>query len=192
MDRFTAFTDPRDFSCDPAVTCCFTGHRRHKLPCGGDPMSVPMRRLSSKLRLFITEAYSDGMRTFISGMADGTDLCCAGIVLSMKHSGRYEGIRLVCAVPYPEQFREMQTAADSYIYNACLHGCDEAVLVNPGFSTGCYRRRNAFMVDHSSRIICVFDPRLGPSGTMQTISFAKRSGLTLISEDISRDVMLTM
>ena len=63
-----------------------------------------------------------------------------------------------------------------------LHGCDEAVLVNPGFSNRLLSPPKHHMGRHSSRIICVFDPRLGHSGTMAAISFAKKqSGLTLIS-----------
>jgi uncharacterized phage-like protein YoqJ len=173
-----------DFSCDESSTCCFTGHRSRALPDIGDMSSQLMKILTSRLNLMIQTAYREGYRTFISGMSEGIDLCCAEIVLAMKRLGGYEGIKLICAVPYPGQFKEMKNAGDRYRYYACMKGCDAVIYVSPEYSKGCYRERNAFMVEHSSRLISVVDPANVASGTMQTVRLAEKKGIEIITEDI--------
>ena len=46
-------------------------------------------------------------------------------------------------------------------------------------SRSCYRIRNQFMVDNSSRIIGVYKEKEKGSGTLQTINMAKRAGIEM-------------
>ena len=45
-------------------------------------------------------------------------------------------------------------------------------------SAGTYQRRNEWMVDHSSRVIAVFNGE--PSGTKNTIDYAEKSACNIM------------
>ncbi|MBQ1904249.1 MAG: DUF1273 family protein [Ruminococcus sp.] len=172
-------TDVQAFTCNRLTTCCFTGHRSRDLPFGGDMRKQGMKCLASSLQLLMVEAIADGYKTFISGMSDGIDLICAQLVLELAKSGRYGDLRLVCALPYREQFGEIVTTLDKYKYSVVIDGCDEKVIVSDKADRDRYKKRNQFMVDHSSRIIGVIKEKTAGSGTLQTVNMAKRAGLEI-------------
>ena len=94
--------------------CCFTGHRPDKL-------KIPERQLAVLLEREIREAVDRQFTTFITGMAKGTDLIAAEIVLRLReHDSR---LKLIAALPYPnfglhwgggwtERFQHVLTMAD--------------------------------------------------------------------------------
>ena len=172
-------TDVQAFTCNRLTTCCFTGHRSRDLPFGGDMRKQGMKCLASSLQLLMVEAIADGYKTFISGMSDGIDLICAQLVLELAKSGRYGDLRLVCALPYREQFGEIVTTLDKYKYSVVIDGCDEKIIVSDKADRDRYKKRNQFMVDHSSRIIGVIKEKTAGSGTLQTVNMAKRAGLEI-------------
>ena len=169
----------QDLVCDRLYTCCFTGHRSRDLPFGGDMRKQGMKCLASSLQLLIVEAIADGYKTFISGMSDGIDLICAQLVLELAKSGRYGDLRLICALPYREQFSEIVTTLDKYKYSVVIDGCDEKVIISEKSDRERYKKRNQFMVDNSSRIIGVIKDKSFGSGTLQTVNMAKRAGLEI-------------
>ncbi len=169
----------QDFVCDRLHTCCFTGHRSRDLPFGGDMRKQGMKCLASSLQMLIVEAIADGYKTFISGMSDGIDLICAQLVLELAKSGRYGDLRLICALPYREQFSEIVTTLDKYKYSVVIDGCDEKVIISEKSDRERYKKRNQFMVDNSSRIIGVIKDKSFGSGTLQTVNMAKRAGLEI-------------
>lgn len=57
--------------------CCFTGHRPEKL-------SLSENEVKPLLEKAIDNAIADGYVTFITGMAKGTDIWAAEIVLEKK------------------------------------------------------------------------------------------------------------
>ncbi len=138
-----------------------------------------MKCLASSLQLLIVEAIADGYKTFISGMSDGIDLICAQLVLELAKSGRYGDLRLICALPYREQFSEIVTTLDKYKYSVVIDGCDEKVIISEKSDRERYKKRNQFMVDNSSRIIGVIKDKSFGSGTLQTVNMAKRAGLEI-------------
>lgn len=71
--------------------CCFTGHRPERLKQSEKEITV-------LLETAIRAAISDGIVTYISGMARGVDIWAAEIVLRLRAEG--EDIHLVCAIPY--------------------------------------------------------------------------------------------
>ena len=60
--------------------CCFTGHRPEKL-------TMAEKKIKAALEAQIQAAIEDGYQTFISGMARGTDLWAAEIVLRFRDRG---------------------------------------------------------------------------------------------------------
>lgn len=168
-----------DFYCDEKTTCCFTGHRNKDLPFKGDSGKAGMKHLASMLQLKIEEAIHDGYDTFISGMAEGTDLLCAEIVRNLKMRGQYPNIDLVCAIPYKEQKEEFSHPIYIYRYSLLLKRAKNVIILSQKENKDRYKIRNQFMVDHSSKIIGVYKPKPHGSGTLQTINMAKRKGIDM-------------
>ena len=180
----------QDFSCDKLTTCCFTGHRSRDLPFGGDLRKQGMKCLASSLQLLISEAVADGYKTFISGMSDGIDIICAQLVLELAKTGRYGELKLVCALPYREQFREIVSTLDKYKYSLMLSECSEKVIVSDRSDRERYKKRNQFMVENSSRLIGVIKDKQFGSGTLQTVNMAKRAGLDIHMISLERNPQL--
>ena len=155
-------------------TCCFTGHRSRDLPFEGDRSKMGVKHLVSTVQLKIKEAVADGYDTFITGMADGIDLICAEAVHELITHGAK--LNLLCAMPYPEQVREIKTLRDRYLHEM-LTELYPTVFVSPCYSKDCYRLRNQYMVERASRLIGVVKDKQKGSGTMQTIRMAQNAGL---------------
>jgi uncharacterized phage-like protein YoqJ len=131
----------------------------------------------SVFRLKFEEAYNDGYRRFISGMADGVDLACAVIIQEMIDSDRFPEMELVCAVPYLEQSQELKGGAAKYYYRSLVEASRYVVLVSVKENKQRYKLRNQFMVDNSSLVIGAYKYKPCGSGTQQTINMAKRAGI---------------
>lgn len=145
--------------------CCFTGHRPEKL-------KQPEEEIKKGLEDAILKAIHDGYTTFITGMARGVDIWAGQIVLRLRQSN--PDLRLIAALPYPgcdsrwsanwkSQYAEVLSAAD-------LEEC-----ISDGYSMASFQKRDEWMVDHSSRVIAVFDGV--PGGTKNTIDFAVKCGV---------------
>ena len=109
-------------------------------------------------------------------MARGVDIWAAQIVLKLRGAGY--PIKLMCACPYvgfetgwnqdwQRQYREILAAADFVKY------------VCGGYSRSCFQIRNEWMVNHSARVIAVFNGE--KSGTKNTIDYAAKVGVPIVS-----------
>ncbi|MFR1233807.1 MAG: hypothetical protein ACLSCQ_10175 [Evtepia gabavorous] len=54
---------------DPAVTCCFSGHRPVRLPWGRNEADPRCLALKARLDQALEEAHRQGFRHFLCGMA---------------------------------------------------------------------------------------------------------------------------
>ena len=128
-------------------TCCFTGHRPHKLPFLLDEDHPQYRLLEQRLTKEILEKIlMHDCDTFLTGMAQGVDMLCAELVLKLR---KLIGVplRLVCVIPYLAQAQRWDTAEQAR-YKSIL-------------------ARNRFLVDHSMHIIAVYDG-MSAGGTKYT------------------------
>ena len=148
--------------------CCFTGHRPEKL-------HRSEKAIRADLEHEIRKAISDGFAVFISGMARGIDLDAGEIVLQLRKDGF--PIRLICASPYPG-FERSWSSEWQRKYNAVIEDADLVRYICPGYNRRCFQKRNEWMVDHSARVIAVFNGQ--PSGTKNTIDYAHRQGVPVI------------
>lgn len=148
--------------------CCFTGHRPEKL-------NRPERVLKAALRREIVHAVQDGFTVFITGMARGIDLWAAEIVLDLRKQN--SSIKLICAIPY-EGFETRWSADWKQLYRYVQEEADLVRIICKGYHSGVYQIRNEWMVNHSSRVIAVFNGQ--PSGTKNTIDYAHRQGVPVI------------
>ena len=160
-------------------TCSFTGHRPEKLPWGAredDPRCVALKE---RLCRAVEQAYEDGFRHFISGMARGTDQYFAQAVLELKE--RLPGITLEAAIPCESQASRWGEA-DRERYFRLVGLCDFETMVQHTYDRGCMLRRNRYMVDRSSLLIAAFDGTLG--GTMYTVAYAMRKGVEIVTIEL--------
>lgn len=146
---------------------CFTGHRPEKL-------TRPEWMIRSELESSIEHAVDDGLNVFISGMSRGVDLWAADIVLRLRDSGK--PVRLICAIPF-EGFENSWEQAWKRLYSKTMHSADFVKFVCPKYSHSCFQIRNEWMVDHSTKVIAVFNGEKG--GTKNTIDYANIMGVDI-------------
>ena len=141
--------------------CCFTGHRPEKL-------DKPEAEVIEELKKEIHIAIADGFQTFISGMARGVDLWAVEIVLDLRANGA--AIRLICASPY--RGFEVRWSQDwQERYRRVMEQANLVRFICPSYSWDCFQRRNEWMIDHSARVIAVYNG--GPGGTRNTVEYAR-------------------
>ena len=94
------------------------------------------------------------------------------MVLGMKEE--FPEIQLIAVLPFEEQantwgefWREK--------YFTLLEHCDDVITLQPRYTPGCYQRRNRYMVDRSSLLICYYDGKTG--GTQSTVCLCRKAGL---------------
>ena len=140
---------------NPRTCVAFTGHRTYRGETG-DALSRTLEELCAR-----------GFRTFVSGMAVGFDLAAAEAVLALRE--RCPEVRLVAAVPFPEQARYFP-CEERIRYERVLAAADETEVLAPAYHRGCYARRNDFLVDHAQILVAGYDG--SPGGTRYTVGRA--------------------
>ena len=149
--------------------CCFTGHRP-------DKMELSEKEVKPLLKKAIEEAILKGYVTFITGMAMGTDIWAAEIVLEQKKKNK--DLHLICALPHPD-FESRRSSVEKMRFNRIIKNADLVKEINDRYFAGCYQVRNKWMVDKSNLVIAVFSGQ--KSGTKNTIDYAKRKGIKIIN-----------
>lgn len=150
--------------------CCFTGHRPEKL-------HMPEQEVLIKLEKSIRQAISEGINVFITGMAPGVDIWAAEIVIRLRDEERYP-LKLIAAIPHPD-FDQRWSLSWQKRYAAVMAAADLRREISPKYHRGVYQVRNEWMVDHSARVIAVWNGQ--PSGTKNTIMYANRSKVPVIN-----------
>lgn len=151
--------------------CCFTGHRPEKL-------TIPEGKMALLLEREIRTAIDRQFTTFLTGMAKGSDIVAAEIVLRLREKNPC--LKLICALPYPnfgQHWGSRWTERFQYI----LSKADFVECICPSFSYAAYQKRNEWMVDHSSLVIAVFGGEKG--GTKNTLDYAGRKNVPCIIID---------
>jgi len=149
--------------------CCFTGHRPEKI-------DMPERKVVAALEKQIRAAIDDGFVTFITGMARGSDIWAAEIVLRLRKKN--SSLHLIAASPF-EGFELSWKLEWQKRYAAVMAEADLIRFICPKQSMSCYQTRNEWMVDRSARVIAVFNGEKG--GTLNTIRYAEKHGVPVIN-----------
>jgi len=147
---------------------CFTGHRPEKL-------KMDENTLYTVLKNAIEQGIRDGFTTYISGMARGVDIVAAEIVLEIKKSK--PELRLICALPHPN-FEIKWSDEWQHRYKAVLARADLVKTICPAYERSAYQKRNEWLVDHSARVIAVYNGE--PGGTKNTIDYAEKHGIPIV------------
>lgn len=161
---------------DPAVTCCFSGHRPARLPWGRNEADPRCLALKARLDQALEEAHCQGFRHFLCGMAQGADLYFCQAVLDLRQ--RHPEVTLEAAIPFAGQ-ADRWPAADQHRRMTLLDQCDLETVVQHTYTPGCMNRRNRYMVDRSSLLIAVYDG-IPQGGTLNTLSYAMGKGVRTV------------
>lgn len=154
---------------DPkSYTCCFTGHRDFKA-------SYSEKEIAKWLRSEILLAAFEGYSVFITGMCYGIDIIAAEEVLKLKDEGNNK-LFLIAATPYIG-FDGIMSEQWKARYSHVMDRADRIYPVCGAYSKSCFSERNRWMVDHSSRLIAVYNGSKG--GTRNTVMYAESKKLTL-------------
>lgn len=148
--------------------CCFTGHRPEKI-------STSRRKIKKMLKKEIQQAYNEGFNVFITGVCRGVDIWAAEITLKLRR--KHKDIKLICAIPYPD-FYNRWTKQDQKLCTRILLAADLNKTISNSYSNDCYQKRNCWMVDHSARVIAVYNGE--KSGTQNTVNYANATEVPIV------------
>lgn len=129
-----------------------------------------------KLEEKINQAITDGYKTFISGMAWGVDIWAAETILELKKVNT--DLKLISAIPF-DGFEAKWSNEWKKRYENIRCNADYVKYICPNYQPNCFIIRNKWMVNHSARIIAVYNGT--PGGTRNTVTYANQAGLDIIT-----------
>lgn len=89
-----------------------------------------------------------------------------------------KSIRLIFALPRRNQDEQWSIEQKRPYFNL-LKEADEIHYVSEEYNSGCMKKRNYYMVDHSGYCICALLHER--NGTAQTVRHAKQKGIRIIN-----------
>lgn len=164
---------------DRLHTAAFSGHRSFKTGAGSlfEPHGADDRiSAGERLRAIVSKLADQGYTHFLCGMAEGFDLLAGETVLSLR--AEYPHLKLVAVIPFPGQASSFDRAART-LYDRVLTAADAKIMISPSYSSDCFLRRNDWLVDNASVLVCRFNGTKG--GTEYTVRRAIGSGLKIIN-----------
>ena len=163
----------------PPATVSFSGHRPNKLPDYGDISKPAMAALYQKLLNEIEIAVLNDKTNFLHGSMAGFDILAAEAVLQLKQ--KYPYIRLYSIVPFKRGFLQTKEWDEQWRRRAMaiFKYSDGRKALEPAYSPRVYYRRNEWLVDHSSLLICYCISRSG--GTKMTMDYAASRDIPIIN-----------
>ena len=158
--------------------CCFTGYRPGKFPFELNKKDPRFNAFENRLIETVFSLPDEECYTFYTGMAMGFDIIAAETVLLLKKSDFGFNIRLICVLPFANQADGFPEPWRSRYFEIIKHA-DEVITLSDRYFSGCYFRRNRFMIDNSDYVVTWFDGRRG--GTENTLKYAEKKGRHIIN-----------
>lgn len=155
---------------DKTKTIAFTGHRKLK-------PGITKQELTEKLDTAITDAYHQGYKAFITGMADGFDLLAGEAVLRVKET--FLDLELNCVIPFRGQ-EACFSPEDKLRYFGLLSRSSSTYYLSDEYCDGSFLHRNDYMLERCSKVIAYFDGSV-KCGTGYTVRRAQRGNLPVIN-----------
>ncbi|MGN1223213.1 MAG: SLOG family protein [Christensenellales bacterium] len=162
-------------------TACLTGHRPKSLPWGYDEEKENCKRFKSDLIDIFTGGIEYGLKTFLIGMAEGFDMIGGETLIELRK--RHKEIKIIAVVPCKDQEIKWKPEQQKR-YRNLLKKCDDVIILQENYTADCMNKRNKYMVDNSSVVIACYNGK--PSGTGNTIRFAKENGCKIRIIDINK------
>ncbi|MDR1210552.1 MAG: DUF1273 domain-containing protein [Clostridiales bacterium] len=159
------------------ITCAFSGHRPHKAPGMFRRDGRLIETVRGRLDGAVRAAVIDGYKFFMSGGGLGFDLEAADSVLSARTE--FPFIKLILALPCRGHSAKW-LAGDVERLARIAGSASEVVYVSDApYRDGCMLRRNEYLIDHASMLICAYGR--APGGTRHTLGYAKKCQLRVVS-----------
>lgn len=148
--------------------CCFAGHR---------PEGILLSETTAKkwLRYQILSAIENGYSTFITGMGMGVDIWAAETVLQLRKEN--PSLHLIAVEPYPG-FAGKWSREWLERYNKVLDEADLVKQLYPHYNPAGINSRINWMVEHSSRLITIYNGSKGYTGSF--VEYAQAQGLEVV------------
>lgn len=166
----------RVFSKNAEKAACFSGYRAEKFSFDFSPTNPDYMLFEAKLRQVILNTISQGISVFYCGMCYGFDILAGELILEQKALNK--DVRLIAVVPFEEQAKNFSAMWRKRYYNL-LKASDEVITLQPLYKSGCYERRNQYMANRSSLLICYYDGVKG--GTKNMMKYSNDNGLEVIN-----------
>lgn len=133
--------------------------------------SEPGRRLCELLNRSIEQAYQRGRRIFLNGAMMGFDVLAAEQVIAAQK--KFPDIKCVTIGPFQTGFFLRNGWTPKWKRRAIeVFRCsDYGFSLYDNYFPGVYYRRNEFLVEHASELICYWDG--GNGGTSYTCRYAQ-------------------
>lgn len=149
-----------------------TGHRPGRLYTN-DLLSPEWNKLRERLRyILLSEKCTDAY----TGMADGSDIVFALAVCDLKNTNHH--INLHCILPCNEY------QCNHPFYYTIKNHANEWKSLSTHFYKGCDNIRDQYLVDHSDKLIAVWDGNKS-GGVWGTICKARKQNLPIIYVDVA-------
>lgn len=145
-----------------------TGHRPQSL--GGFGRSGFLQQRLVDLARAALKKYMP--RGVITGMALGWDQAVAQAATELE-------IPWVAAIPFQGQEERWPTEAQEKYHELLGKSTKVIVVSEGGYSTAKFHKRNEWMVDHADVVLALWNGK--PSGTANTIEYAKSQGIQVIN-----------
>ena len=162
-------------------TACLTGHRPNKLPWFYDETKENCIKFKQDVKEIFVGAYEYGLKNYLVGMAEGFDMIGAEILIELRKT--YKDIKIYAIVPCKGQENKWKPTQQTRYHNI-LKLCDDIITLSEEYTPTCMNERNEYMVKNSSVVIACWNGK--PSGTGNTIHFAKENGCKIRIIDINQ------
>lgn len=162
-----------------SLTCAFTGQRPSSFHFGYDEEHPDCAKLKLTISAQIAALIDNGVKTFLTGMALGTDIWAAEIVLAMKK--QRPDLRLIAVLPCETQANRWSVDQRERYFNI-LSECDDTVYISRQYTKDCMCRRNRWMIDHASFVLAVYNGN-PKGGTAETVRYAHTQNRAVIVID---------
>lgn len=150
-------------------SAALTGHRPERLGYAKDTYATESwGRMIDWLKFKIKEY---NITDVYCGMADGCDIAYGVAVLELKDEDY--NVNLHCILPCKNY-----NASNAW-YKMLKEGADEWVELAEAFYKGCDDARDQYMVDHSDKLIAIWDGNKS-GGVWSTIRKAQKKGIDII------------
>ena len=147
-----------------------TGHRPEYLICKYDEKHPWLINLKDKLYAFLHHHRFD-IEFAISGMALGWDTWFAEECLKLR-------IPLHAYIPFVGQEERWSFSAQKR-YKDIIKACDKINLISRNYSKSAFLERNKAMINNTSHIAALWNPKMKTGGTFFTINFAQKNNLPI-------------
>lgn len=166
----------------------FTGYRESKMlksssrqpilkALFGESKQAKLNKIADATYQAIEGLYKQGFRYYYSGVSSGFDMIAALAVLELRN--KYSDVKLIAVVPFVGQ-DDRYTPQDKFTYKQILEQADEVVIMSDRYIENAqYLKRNDYMLEHSSQLVCYYDGQRG--GSMYTYNRAVKYGYDIIN-----------